>query len=159
MFPQIRYNQQIPYHLVARDLTTKERVKGVNPVFTIPQVGEELKRVGHNNKVFITRLFRSRFILENMGKTDATDLSIEIDAKLPNEDWKNVFKANALVTLSASHTSTVTFDIELPVEVPLPPVLNFKVKLVFKDLHKNVVKKEIKAKWTSDDNYWSYGEI
>lgn len=150
---------QIPYHLVARDLTTKEKVKGVNPVFTIPQIGEELKRVGYNNKVFITRLFRPRFILENMGKTDATDLSIEIDAKPPNEDWRNVFKANALVILSASQTSTVAFDVELPVEVPLPSALNFKVKLVFKDLHNNIIKKEIKAKWTSDDNYWSYGEI
>ena len=67
----------------------------MSSVFTIPQVGEELKRVGHNNKVFITRLFRPWFILENMEK-QMTDLSIEISAKLPNEDWKNAFKANAL---------------------------------------------------------------
>jgi hypothetical protein len=149
---------QIPYHLVARDLTTKEKVIGVNPVFTIQDVREELIRVGYKNKVFITRLFRPRFVFENIGKTDATDLLIEIDAKLPNEDWKNAFKANTLITLAASQTCTVTFDIELPIGTELPEALSFKVHLTFKDIHKEVIKRETKAKWTSSDNYWSYGE-
>ncbi len=149
---------QIPYHLVASDLTTKERVAGVNPAFTLQEVEEELKRMGYKSKVIITRLFRPRFILENTGKTDANDLSIEIYAKLPNEDWRSAFKSNTLIKLAGSQTSTVTFDIELPIEGQLPSALNFKVELSFKDIHNNVIKRETKAKWTTSDNFWSYGE-
>lgn len=150
---------QIPYHLIARDSTTREKIKGVNPVFTIPQMDEELRRVGYTNKVSITKLFKPFIIFENVGKTDASDLSIEIDAKLPNEDWKSAFKSNALISLPASQKSNATFDVEFPIGALLPAALSIKIKLVYKDLHKNIISNEIKSKWISENNSWSYGEI
>jgi hypothetical protein len=33
---------QLPYHLVVRDVTTKEIIKGINPVFTMAEVNDEL---------------------------------------------------------------------------------------------------------------------
>ncbi len=149
---------QIPYHLVARNITSKEKIKNVNPVFTLQEMEIELARVGYKGKINLTRLFRPRFILENTGKTDANDLDIEIFAKPENGEWHSAFKSNTLVKLVGSQTSTVYFDIEFPIERQLPTALNFKVELAYKDVHSNLIKTETKAKWTSNDNYWSYGE-
>jgi hypothetical protein len=142
-----------------RDITTKEKVDRFNPVFTVHEVAEELNRIGYKNKVFITRLFKPYFAFENLGKTNAIDLMIEIDAKLPNEEWKSAFKANTTITLVPSQPNNVTFDMELPIELPLPAALNFRIRFSYKDVNNNIIKTEIKAKWTSNDNYWSYGEM
>jgi len=149
---------QIPYRLVARDSTTRERVARVNPVFTLQEMNDELGRIGYNGEVFITRLFRPIFILENTGKTDAIDLSIEILSKTANEEWHSAFKSNTLIKLAGSQSSLVSFDVEFPIQAQLPPALNFRVELSYKDIHDNLIKTEIKVKWTSNDNFWSYGE-
>ena len=150
---------QIPYCLNAHELSTKKTVEGLNVVFTIQEIEEELKRISYTNKVFITKLFKPLFTIENSGKTNATDLMIEISVKLPNEEWRSAFKSTTQITLASSQSSNVTFDIELPIELQLPEAINFKVNFSFKDVNYNSIKNEIKAKWTSMDNYWSYGEI
>ena len=149
---------QLPYYLVARDSKTGELLNGFNQVFTINEVEKELKRISFTDKINLTKFFRPLFILENLGKTDANDLSIKIEIKWLDNDWRNAFTSNAEITLAAGQASNVSFGFEIPIEGKLPPVINFKIKLAYNDVNSNKIEKEIKAKWTSNDNYWSYGE-
>lgn len=149
---------QLPFYLVARGSKTGEILNDFNQVFTINEVEKELKRISFTDKIILNKVFRPHFVLENLGKTDANDLSIKIEIKWLDNDWRNAFTSNAEITLAAGQASNVSFGFEIPIEGKLPPVINFKIKLAYNDVNSNKIVKEIKAKWTSNDNYWSYGE-
>jgi hypothetical protein len=149
---------QLPYYLTARNAKTGELINGFNQVFTINEVEQELKRIAYTDKIFLSKAFKPFFILENLGKTDAYDLSIKIEIKWLENDWRNVFTSNTEITLAAGLSSNVTFGFEIPIESKLPPVINYRILLTYGDINNNLTEKEIKAKWTSNDNYWSYGE-
>lgn len=149
----------IPYCLVLRDANTNERIPNSNPVFTIPEAELEMRRIGFNGNVILYRLFKPRFGIENMGKTELRDLSVFIEAKLPGKEWERVFTSNAKINLTASQKSNVTFNIELPLASILPEQISFKINFSFIDYKNKRKEKIIGAKWTSNDNYWSYETI
>ncbi len=149
---------QLPYFLTARNAKTSKLIKGFNQVFTIDEVEQEIKRIGYTEKIFLSKAFKPLFIFENLGKTDAYDLSIKIEIKWSENEWENIFNSNAKITLATGQSSNVSFGFEIPVESKLPPVINYKITLTYRDVNNNFIEKEIKAKWTSNDNYWSYGE-
>jgi hypothetical protein len=149
----------VPYCLTLRDENTNELIPNTNPVFTIHEVEQELKRIGFTGKVKIYKQFKPKFEIENMGKTEVRELSIFIDAKLPNQEWSRAFTSNTKINLTGSQKSTVFFSFELPVAISLPEQISFKVHFNFLDYKNQKVEKVIGAKWTSNDNFWSYESI
>jgi hypothetical protein len=81
----------VPYYLTLRDVNTNKLLPNVNPVYTISEVDQVLKSIDYKGKVIINRLFKPKFGIENMGKTEVRELSIVIDAKLPNQEWNRAF--------------------------------------------------------------------
>ena len=152
-------NYSLPYYLIARD-SSNNKIEGINKVFTLIQIKQELIRINYKGKnVIANKLFRPKFIFENMGKTDARELSINIEAKLPNQEWQNAFTSNASISLAGGQSSTVHFDFELPIDLELPQQISFKVFLKFKDVNNKSIEKFISVKWTPNDNFWSYEEL
>lgn len=146
----------LPYYLSIHDSATNEKLSRANPVFTIEEVKVELKRIGQTNKVNIYKLFRPKFIFENMGKTSAKNVSIKVDAKFPNQEWQPAFTSNSTMALSGGQSSSIYFDFELPLKVEHPKQLNFRISIRWLDTNSKLVDKIIYAKWTSNDNFWSY---
>jgi hypothetical protein len=149
----------VPYCLTLRDAITNNLISNINPIFTIPEVEQELIRIGFTGKVKIYKAFRPLFSIENMGKTELRKLSITIDAKLPDQEWKRAFTSNAEVNLTGSQSSTVYFDFELPIESMYPQEMGFKVHFKYLNYKNIETEKNIGVKWTSEDNFWSYETI
>ena len=150
---------QVPYRLTLRDVNTNELVPNINSVFTIQEVKQEIARTGFKGDVRIYKLFKPRFEIENMGKTEVKELSITIDAKLPNKDWNRAFTSNAKINLAGSQKSMVHFSFELPIETILPEQISFKIHFNYLDYKNTRVEKNIGAKWTTNDNFWSYETV
>lgn len=145
--------------LVMRDANTNQKIPNTNPVYTLPEAEQELRRVGYSGNANLYRLFKPRFAIENMGKTEVRDLSIFIDAKLTNKEWNRVFTSNANINLTASQRSTITFPIEYPLAIILPEQISYKIHFCYMDYKNRNNEKIIGAKWTSSDNSWSYETI
>lgn len=91
-------------------------------------VDRELKRINYKeDTVTLAKLFRPNFVFENMGKTEAQDLSINISAKLPGQQWQEAFTSNARISLAGGQASTVYFDLELPFHTDLPEQVSFRI--------------------------------
>ena len=149
----------LPYYLTLRDAATNLLVPNVNPVFTLPEIEQELIRINFKGKVIVYRLFKPKFEIENMGKTEIKELSINIDAKLPNQEWNRAFTSNAKINLTGNQKSTVTFSFEIPVGIKLPDQISFKVHFNYLNYKSKIIEKIIGAKWTTNDNFWSYETI
>lgn len=146
----------LPYYLVPRDYSGSI-IEGVNPIFTIQEVDNELKRIGYKeHKINLAKLFRPKFVFENMGKTEVRKLSIKIDVKEQNQEWKNAFTSNAIINLAGGQSTTAHFDFEIPLLVKLPDQFIFLVQLKYFDINNKEINKEIAVKWTTKDNFWSY---
>ena len=146
----------LPYFLSLYDLTTNEKISKANPVFTFSEIEAELKRIGHSNKIMVFKHFKPKFEIENMGKISVENLSIQIDAKIPGQEWQSAFTSNAQITLSGGQVSTIITDFELPVNIALPAQISFKITFTWIDIHSKNLSKTINAKWTTNDNFWSY---
>jgi hypothetical protein len=148
----------LPYKLVARD-SFNNKIERVNSVYTLTEIQQELNRIQFKGKSHsVAMLFRPKFTFENMGKTVTQELSIIIDAKLPKQSWQNAFTSNTTINLSGGQTTSVHFDFELPIGIELPPQISFRISLKYKDVNNEMVKKELFAKWTTTNNFWSYEE-
>lgn len=148
----------LPFCLIARD-STQKKIEGVNVIYTISELEEELKRVAYpKGNVNVTQMFRPKFVFENMGKTEAKNISINIDARLPNEEWQNAFTSNTKIHLAGGQSSTTYLDFELPLN-SFPSQISFKITLQFQDVNNRFIKKEISTKWTTNDNFWSYESL
>lgn len=148
-----------PYCLIMKDANSNKKITNINPVYSIPEAENELKRIGYTGEVILYRLFKPRFGIENMGKTEVRDLSVFIDAKLPNQEWNRAFTSNANINLTASQKSTITFTFEFPLTSILPEQISFKIHFSYLDYKNKKNEKIIGAKWTSSDNFWSYETI
>ncbi|MDR6845235.1 hypothetical protein [Flavobacterium granuli] len=151
-------NYVLPYRLIAND-SSGNKIEGLNTVFTLGEVEKELHRIQYKGDVTVSKYFRPNFIFENMGKTEAKELSIIIDAKLPDTDWRNAFTSSASSNLAGGQSTTVYFDFGLPINLEVPPQISFRILLKFKDVNNNTVEKNISVKWTTKDNFWSYDEV
>jgi hypothetical protein len=146
----------LPFYLSLRDSSTNEPIMRANPVFTIAEVEKELKRIGHKNKVFVFKHLKPKFVIENMGKTPVEDLNIQVDTKTPGQNWQSAFTSNSKLTLASGQTTTFFIEIEFPFEIELPKEINFSLSLEWKNIHGKSTSKKTYAKWTSEDNFWSY---
>jgi hypothetical protein len=152
-------NYVLPYYLIVRD-STNNKIEGINKAFTIVEIHQELQRINYKGKnIIINKFFRPKFVFENMGKTETKELTIKIDAKLPDQDWLNVFTSNTSINLAGGQSSAIVFDFELPLNLQLPRQISFKVFLKFKDVNDRSIEKFISVKWTTNDNFWSYEEL
>jgi hypothetical protein len=146
----------LPYFLSLYDSKTNEKIANANPVFTFSEIETELKRIGYCNNIMVFKHFRPKFVIENMGKTSADNLSIQIDAKIPGQEWQPTFSSNVQITLSGGQVSTIFFDIDLPLNIPLPEQISFKITFSWIDIHSKNLSNIINSKWTTKDNLWSY---
>ena len=93
------------------------------------------------------------------GFRNGLELSITIDAKLPNQNWERAFTSNSLINLNGAQTSLVYFSFELPIETLLPEQISFKIHFKYLNYKNIKTEKIIGAKWTTNDNFWSYETV
>ncbi len=148
----------IPFYLIAKD-KVGHKVENIYPVFTISEMKNELKRLNIKSPVGSYKRFKPKFTIENMGKTEARNLTIDIEAKLPKENWQNAFSDKAVVNLAASQSSSVSFEFDNNVAIELPDQILCRIHLKYQDSNNKNFKKVVHAKWTSNDNIWSYAAI
>ncbi len=103
------------------------------------------------------RLFRPRFVLENVGKTAVSDLTINVQMRLPPGGWQQAFASHTAISLAGSQSANFSFDFSLPLETELPDQINFQLGLRFHDVHGKTVNKQVIASWNTNDNSWFYG--
>ncbi len=151
----------MPYHLSLVDKLTNKKLENTNPIFTIDEAVLELKRLDKKvNKVSIQQSFRAKMIIENLGKTPARNLSITVDAKLPNEQWQNAFIPNSKLNLAGSQSTTIFIDFGFPLELGLPSTVHLKTTFAwFDETRKQEMTKTTMTKWTSKDNFWSHDNL
>jgi hypothetical protein len=145
----------IPNYLGVFDLTTNQKILGVNPVFTIDEINDELIRKEAHGDFFIQRCFKLKVLLENRGKLPVIDLSIEIETRLPNHEWEFVFQNDSLIRLEESQNSTISLDFYLPLD-NIPEQIDFRISkswVINGNDKQNII---TCAKWTSKDDYFSY---
>jgi hypothetical protein len=146
----------LPYFLSLYDCKTNKKITEANQIFTFSEIETELKRIGHSKDVKVFKQLRPKFVIENAGKVSAENLCIQIDSKIPGQEWQSAFTSNAQITLSGGQASTIFLDIELPLTIPLPEQISFKITFTWIDIHSKNLSKIINAKWTLNDNLWSY---
>jgi len=145
----------LPNYLGVFDLTTNQKILGINPVFTIDEINEELIRKEAQGDFFIQRCFKLKVLLENRGKLPVIDLSIEIETRLPNQNWEFVFRNDSLIRLEESQNSTLSLEFSLPLD-NIPEQIDFRISkswVINGNTKQNII---TCAKWTSIDGYFSY---
>lgn len=146
----------LPYKLTVRNAESNELITTINACYTIDEIKKELERVACKGNVHIYKNFKAKLEFENRGKTDANNLDIKIKAKHDNLEWQDAFTTNTKIILAADQITTTMFEFDFPINSKLPEELHFKILLNFDNIHDNNIDKEINAKWTSNDNFWSY---
>jgi hypothetical protein len=149
----------LPYYLSLLDVATNSQIPNTNPVFTLEEIENELNRVGFTGEFLVCRFFKPLFEIENMGKTEVKDLSIDVDAKISDNDWVRIFSSNVKINLTSSQKSNVTFSFNIPIEIIIPKQIVYKVHFSYLNYKCKIIKKVIVVKWTSDDNFWSYEAV
>ena len=148
----------MPNYLGVFDLTTNQKILGINPVFTIDEINEELIRKEVNGDFLIQRCFKLKVLLENRGKLPVIDLSIEIETRLPNKDWEFVFQNDLLIRLEELQNSTLSLEFYLPLD-NIPEQIDFRISKSWV-INKNNKQSLITCvKWTSIDGYFSYLQV
>jgi hypothetical protein len=148
---------RLVHFLQLRAPATGEVQARSNPVFTVKDAEVEANRVGAHIPVLLYRAFRPIFIFENTGKTDADEWRVRIDLKLGQGEWQSAFTSNAPVHMAAGQSVNVSFDFAMPLQVPVPKELDFRISAQFKDIHGREQVQNIVAVWESQRNYWTYG--
>ena len=153
----------LPYRLIARDQNGKQ-IDNINPVFTVNDLNKEINRLikigdlpANFSNASIHKLFRTRFVIENLGKTTAKNVEASVFSKFSSQDWTNTNLQSPKLTLSAGQQSTISINLELPLNVDLPSDISFKILLKFQDVNNNSKQKEVIGKWDTYNNLWSYG--
>jgi hypothetical protein len=156
--PEIYGRFRLLYCLQPRDPATGSPISKANPVFTLPELENELKRLDINQAVEVVRLFRPVFVFENIGKTEVTDWQVKIDLRLPNSNWQRAFESDTALRIPPTQNINVSFDFAIPLEQPIPDVLSFRISTVFKDIHgQQVLPETTIVSWESQRNYWFFG--
>jgi hypothetical protein len=149
----------LPYFISIYKKDSNQRVSNANISFTINQIVAELNKLKIKSEdVILYRLFRNVMVIENIGKTNAKKIFSTVKAKMDNQ-WVDAFTANTKIELSTNQTSSISFDIELPLFKDIPQELDFIIYLEWENTNNKKEKKSIAVKWTSQDNYWSYGSL
>lgn len=152
------YNKfRIVYFLQLRDPVSGAPVPHANPVFTMSEVDNEVKRLGVKPPISVFRAFRPVFILENTGKTEVTDCHIEIDMRAGEEEWRRAFTANTPIRIAPGQPVNVSYDFALPFNTEIPKQISFRLHATFTDLHGRKRKRDVTASWESERDYWFYG--
>lgn len=149
----------LPYCLTLRNMATNDIIPNTNPAFTLAEIEKELNRINFTGEYLICRLFKPKIEIENMGKTELKDLTIDIDAKISDVDWIRVHSSNVKINLASSQKSCITLSFEIPIDKILPEKIIFKLNFQHLDDKDKIIRKVIGAKWTSNDNFWSYETI
>lgn len=146
----------LPYRLVLYSQATNDLIPNINPVFTIEEVQNELNRLNINEDIKVSRLFTILIQFENNGKTEIRNFSIQINAQIEDELFKNVFSSNAKINLTNNQKTQISIDFNTPIDSNLPQEIGLEILLSYMNYKNKTSQKKIKALWTSKDNYWSY---
>lgn len=146
----------VMYHILIAKDSAGQIIENINPVFTIPDLILELKRINFERQVFVFKKFNPRFTFENMGKTEAKNLLINIEAKLPDANWVNVSPQNARINMAANQSSSTDFILMIPVKEEIPKIIECRVTFEFQGVEGKYFKKIIETKWESSNNQWTY---
>lgn len=148
----------ILYFLQLRNSTDASLIPNANPVFTINEVEEEIKRLQIKSPVVLYRSFRPIFFFDNHGRTDATECNIEIYMKPDDEPWHRSFASNTPVRIPPDKSINVSFEFAIPLQSKIYKRIDYKVHIDFKDLQGNPHTRDLIASWESEHNYWFYGK-
>lgn len=147
---------QLASYLIPKLNASSKPVEKFNPVFTVNDAANQLQRLGVNEPCTLYKQFNVRFQFENIGKTDAKDLIIKVYVQDPVEKkWIEAFTSNEPGTLSTSIPIFITIGYSIPALLEEPDLINYKIAIKFKDLHKKEHFKTINLAWNKD-NTWSY---
>ena len=147
---------RLVYFLQPRDPATGSPVSGANPVFTIPELEAEVKRLGIQQSIIVYKAFRPTFIFENIGKTEVADCNISIAIRLDG-GWQPAFHSNAPLRIPAGQPVNVSFDFAIPITQVLPKQIDFRIHIDFVNIHEKHHSREVVASWESERDYWFYG--
>ena len=149
---------QIPYFLQIRNQVDASLIPNANPVFTINEVEEEIKRLQIKSPILIYRSFQLVFFFENQGKTDAIECNFDIYMKPDDQPWHRSFHSNTPVRIPPGKDINTSFEFALPLQSNMYKHIDFNIKLNFKDFHGNIHTRDLVTSWESDRNSWFYGK-
>ncbi len=145
------------YCIQLRDPTSGVVLPHSNPVFTVAEAHAEARRIGITSGIALFRVFRSLFVFENGGKSDARDCSIQVNIKTGADSWRPAFASNAPIRIPAGHKFNVSFDFALPLDTAVPDTIRFKIHVDFTDIHGKRSDRDLVVGWDSKQDYWFYG--
>lgn len=148
----------LPYFLKLRNAKNNLPIPNTNPIFTIEEAQSELIRLGTNEDVIISKIFSIKIEIENLGKTEIKNFSIQIDAKLMDQVHQNIFQSKSKISLACNQKINLTCTLEIPIALDLPEEILLKIHLNYSNFKNENIFKTISPIWTAHDNYWSYGE-
>ncbi|MBF0475654.1 MAG: hypothetical protein HQK59_07420 [Deltaproteobacteria bacterium] len=147
---------RLVYFLQPCDQATGAPISNANPVFTLPELEAELKRLRIQQQIEVYKAFRPTFIFDNMGKTEVIDCKIFVEMRLENV-WRHAFNSNIPIRIPAGTTVNISFDFAIPISQVLPKQIDFKIHIDFMDIHGKHHSREVVASWESTRDYWFYG--
>lgn len=148
----------LPYYLAILHSETKEKIKDSNLVFTIEDVEKEMSRLDKSMPIIVSKCFKVKIHIENIGRITLNDLTVLIHMRLPNQDWEQAFQSNSNIRLGEGQSTTIFFEFMIDLN-HTPTQFDFKVT---KTWHKNDNDKESYStgvKWTVADGFFSYLDI
>jgi len=146
--------------LAAFYMDTKKPIHGFNSVFRLSEALEQLKAKGINNNYIILKHFVVAFQFENLGKTDANNVKIKISVENPNDKaWQDAFEQIDGTDLTPGVPIYSRVGYNLPLDMPHPSNINYKIELSYKDDNNNEYLKTFKTTYDSENNAWSYKKV
>lgn len=149
-------SEVIMYHILIAKDSAGQIIENINPVFTIPDIINELKRIKYKGPVSILKKYNPMFTFENMGKMEAKNLLISIEARVPGEDWVNVSPVKTRFNMAAGQLNSTSFYLEIPVKHEIPKKIECRITFEFQGVEDKNLKKVVETKWESSNNLWSF---
>jgi hypothetical protein len=147
----------MPYYLAIYDVVTEQKLNAANSVFTVQEAENEIKRINFKGKVFLLKVLKGRFTIENMGKTMANQLSIKVSFKSKGAESLIPIHINPpYINLSGGQSTMIEFEFNNPIHIKLPEYINFQVNLEWKDSNDKTFSKLVTCKWMGNSNHWYY---
>lgn len=146
----------IPYKLIAIDKTNEQQITKINSCYTLDEIKNELIRINYKGDIYVLKHFEPKFEIINKGKTVAQINYLKVEAKVDGNNWQEAFSSKNTIELTNDQISTIEIEMNYPISNTIPDIIQFRISIVYIDIHGNKIDKEINTKWISKNNSWAY---